>query len=256
MTKDLGSQCRPERQPPSQEWVTRDPRPRGPSPQHPNRTWGQQPGTTQEAPEPTPRVSGLGHRPHRRRRPRANSNSQECPQRDNATWNTGTYENKTTQRRGATGTQQDRRRMSPNMAETWGVGASSRPNGRHKKGARKYKRVRGTAVCPAPRNIGPQTTPMLCQAPCGLQGTPTMLQEEEGTVLRPQCQADIISSASQPARDKGPLTHGPNAPPHLEEPEGPRGHASPGQMLGGGGVLCTHPLLPAKSLLPRWPMRA
>lgn len=106
-----------------------------------------------------------------------------------------------------------------------------------KKGARKYKRVRGTAVCPAPRNIGPQTTPMLCQAPCGLQGTPTMLQEEEGTVLRPQCQADIISSASQPARDKGPLTHGPNAPPHLEEPEGPRGHASPGQMLGGGGRL-------------------
>lgn len=38
--------------------------------------------------QPTPRVSGLGHRPHRGRRPRANSNSQECPQRDNATWNT------------------------------------------------------------------------------------------------------------------------------------------------------------------------
>lgn len=135
---------------------------------------------------------------------------------------------------------------------------SCRPNGRHKKGAKKYKRITGPGGFPsAKEHQAPnQTDPVPgAMRAAGAAAAP----QEESVVLRPHSQADGrlqpgIPAASQSAGDKGPLRHSwSQCPTHVcGGVREPQGHASRARMPG-RGVSSTHLPLPAKSLLPRRP---
>lgn len=105
---------------------------------------------------------------------------------------------------------------------------SRRPNGCHKKGAKKYKRITGTGGFPsAKEHQAPNQTDPVPGAvrAAGAAAAP----QEESVVLRPHGQADGrlqpgIPAASQSAGDKGPLRHSWFSMPHtrLEESGDPK----------------------------------